>query len=50
MILAFQILLFVFVLLFGLGSIGGMDKDMRLHCTCLTIASIGAICFSLWVV
>ncbi|ARK30786.1 hypothetical protein [Halalkalibacter krulwichiae] len=49
MLLTFQVLLFIFMILFGLGAIGETDKDRRINFTAITIASIGAMCFGFWV-
>jgi hypothetical protein len=40
MLLAFQVLLFVFILLFGIGAMGDADKHNRLNFSCITMASI----------
>jgi hypothetical protein len=49
MLLAFQILLLLLIVLFGMGAIGADDKETRLHSTCVTIASIGAMMGSFFV-
>jgi hypothetical protein len=49
MLLAFKILLYVFVVLFGLASIGDNEAGNRLNHTCITIASILALCVTFFV-
>lgn len=48
-LLAFQILLIVFMILFGMGSIGARDREHRLQCVSVTIASILGMCFTFWI-
>lgn len=43
MLLTFKIVLFIFLFIFGMGTIGAPDKDRRLQCASVTIASITAL-------
>ncbi|MDQ0340256.1 hypothetical protein J2S00_003061 [Caldalkalibacillus uzonensis] len=47
MLLAFQILMFIFIVLFGIGAIGDKDKNNRQLFTLITLSSIGALMITL---
>lgn len=49
MILTFQIILIVFILLFGMGVIGDKDKQNRMNYTSIVIACVIAMCFTVWI-
>lgn len=48
MLLAFQILLFVFLVIFFFGAIGEKDKDRALNYACILIASVITQAFLFW--
>ncbi|MDX5476483.1 MAG: hypothetical protein LPK00_13190 [Bacillaceae bacterium] len=48
MILAFQILLFIVILLFSMAAISEQRKEANLHYSCIAISGILAVCFTLW--
>ncbi|SDN56781.1 hypothetical protein SAMN05216498_2524 [Tenuibacillus multivorans] len=43
MIITVQIILIIFVLLFGMGVIGAKEKEMQRNCTYIALTSIGAL-------
>jgi uncharacterized membrane protein len=49
MMLAFQILIFIIIILFGMGALSERDKELNLRYTCVTIASLIAMCVTFWI-
>lgn len=49
MLITFQIILILIILLFGLGAISEKDKDRNIQNVSVLIASLLAMCFTLWV-
>jgi uncharacterized membrane protein len=49
MLIAFQILLIFLIVLFSIGVLGDKDKQNRMNYTAIVVASVLAMCFSLWI-